>query len=55
MAEIGSDADIKELLDATEMEGFKSALVMVLLENTDLDTDTVYSLVFHDGRKIIWC
>jgi hypothetical protein len=58
MAEIGSNADIKELLecmDATEMDGFRTALASVLLEDTDMDTDTIYSLVFHDGREIIWC
>ncbi len=55
MAEIGSNTDMKELLDASEMDSLREALVVVLLENTDMDTDTVYSLVFHEGRKIMWC
>lgn len=43
-----------ESLDAEEMDELRSAVASVLIEKTDFDIDTIYSLVFHEGRRIIW-
>jgi|GEM_PF-2577640 len=58
MAELGSNTDVQKLfehLDATEADSFRTALMAILLENTDLDVDTIYDLVLNEGRNIIWC
>jgi len=58
MAEIGSSTDIQNLVEhreATEADSFKTALMAILMENTDLDVDTIYDLVLNEGRNIIWC
>ncbi|MEJ2313545.1 MAG: hypothetical protein P8Y85_01930 [Nitrospirota bacterium] len=41
-------------LGAEEMDHLRSAVASVLIEQTDFDLDTIYSLVFHEGRRIIW-
>lgn len=43
-----------ESLDAEEMDQLRAAVASVLIEKTDFDIDTIYSLVFHEGRRIIW-
>ncbi len=43
-----------ESLDAEEMDQLMAAVASVLIEKTDFDIDTIYSLVFHEGRRIIW-
>ena len=57
MAETGHKTDeerLLESLDAEEMDHLRSAVASVLIEQTDFDLDTIYSLVFHEGRRIIW-
>lgn len=57
MAQIGPTTDIRELLeylDATELDDLRSAFAAILLEHTDLEVEDIYSLVFSNGRKIIW-
>ncbi len=56
MAQTGSldDGDLMDYLNAEELDALKNTLAMLLLENTDIDIDDVYSLVFRNGRKIIW-
>jgi hypothetical protein len=43
-----------ESLEAEEMDHLRSVIASVLIEQTDFDLDTIYSLVFHEGRRIIW-
>lgn len=45
---------ILDYLDAEEMESVKEVLVYLLMENTPMATDEVYSIVFHEGNKITW-
>jgi hypothetical protein len=55
MAEAYSDSESEHVEDYfDEIEGVRTALAYMLLENTDMDLDSVYSLVFYDGQKIIW-
>ncbi|MGD2079977.1 MAG: hypothetical protein PVG55_00770 [Nitrospirota bacterium] len=43
-----------ESLEAEEMDHLRSVIASVLIEQTDFDLDTIYSLVFREGRRIIW-
>jgi hypothetical protein len=58
MAEIGSSTDIQNLieyLDVEEIDGFRESLVNMLVENTDLDPESIYELVLNKGHNITWC
>ena len=46
--------EFMDYLDADEIDAVKAIFAYMLLDGTDLDGDTVYSLVFQGGRKIIW-
>jgi hypothetical protein len=48
--ELGAD----DYFDYDEIESVRTALAYMLLENTEMDLDTVYSLIFHKGKKINW-
>jgi hypothetical protein len=57
MAQTGymtEEEKILEDFDTEEMDRMRSAVASVLIEHTDFDLDTIYSLVFHEGRRIIW-
>lgn len=43
-----------EDLDAEDLDTVRTALVYILLNNTEMGSDEVYSLVFQDGRRITW-
>lgn len=45
---------VEDYFDFDEIEGVRTALAYMLLENTEMDLDTVYSLIFHKGKQIIW-
>lgn len=49
-----SELVVDDYFDFDETEGVRTALAYMLLENTEMDLDTVYSLVFHEGHQIIW-
>lgn len=40
--------------DTEELDELKSALVGVLIETPSIGVEEAYSLVFKEGRKIIW-
>jgi hypothetical protein len=37
-----------------ELDDIKALLVSLLIKNTSLDRDEIYSYVFGDGKQIIW-
>lgn len=37
-----------------DLDGLRAALASFLMDNTDLDMDNIYSLLFESGSKIIW-
>jgi hypothetical protein len=49
-----SGIEVAGFLDSEEADDVKSMLLYVLVRSTDLQLDTIYSLVFEDGRKITW-
>jgi hypothetical protein len=46
--------DIFESLDALEHDSVRALLASVLIEETDLDIENIYSLLFQDGSAIMW-
>jgi hypothetical protein len=46
--------DIIESLDALEQDDVRALLASVLMQETDLDADNIYSLLFQDGSAIMW-
>lgn len=43
-----------DYLDEEEMDAVRAALAYVLIKNTDMDKELIYSLVFENGRRITW-
>ncbi len=41
-------------LDDEELDVIKTLLVYMLMKNTPLDRDEIYSYIFGEGKKIIW-
>lgn len=41
-------------LDDEELDAIKTLLVYMLMKNTPLDRDEIYSYIFGEGKKIIW-
>ena len=41
-------------LDNEELDAIKTLLVSVLMKDTPLDRDEIYSYIFGEGKKIIW-
>jgi|Deesub1362A_J573_1020465.scaffolds.fasta_scaffold00165_3 hypothetical protein len=48
------EINLAEYLDADELDAVRTVLAYILMKNTDLDGETIYSLVFQGGDKIIW-
>jgi hypothetical protein len=48
------DIDVEDFLDSEEMDNVRAVLTYILIHNTDLDMDTIYSIVFRDGGNITW-
>ncbi|MCL4475133.1 MAG: hypothetical protein M1508_02760 [Nitrospirae bacterium] len=40
--------------DDEELDAIKTLLVYILMKNTPLDRDEIYSYIFGEGKKIIW-
>ncbi len=40
--------------DDEELDAIKTLLVSLLMNNTALDRDEIYSYIFGEGKKIIW-
>lgn len=43
-----------ELQEGRESEMSKEELMYMFIDETDMDVEEVYSLVFMEGRKITW-
>jgi len=43
-----------ELLDTEEIDMIRALLVYLLMRETDLHEDDIYSLIFSKGKHIIW-
>lgn len=41
-------------LDGGEIDAIKSMLVYILMKNTSLDKDEIYTYIFGEGKRIIW-
>ncbi|MCL5022749.1 MAG: hypothetical protein M1497_05215 [Nitrospirae bacterium] len=41
-------------LDEEKLDAIKTVLVYILIKNTPLDKDEIYSYIFGEGKKIIW-
>lgn len=50
----GNTAFTDEHLAEEHMDALSAALIRMLIEGTDMDKDEIYSLVFKDGREIVW-
>jgi len=46
--------EIYEEMKAGEREERKEDLMYLFIDETDMDVEEVYSLVFMEGRKISW-
>ncbi|HHN64811.1 MAG TPA: hypothetical protein ENK09_05580 [Nitrospirae bacterium] len=42
------------LIEPEEADTVKVIIAYLFQRNTDMDTEDIYSIVFGDGRKIIW-
>ncbi len=40
--------------DDEELDAIRTLLVSLLMNNTALDRDEIYSYIFGEGKKIIW-
>ena len=41
-------------LDDEELDAVRTLLVSLLMNNTPLDRDEIYSYIFGEGKRIIW-
>lgn len=50
----GIDFVLTEYLDDDELDTLRALMAYMLMDNTEMDRDMIYSLVFQSGRTIIW-
>ncbi|MCS7203336.1 MAG: hypothetical protein NZ809_02655 [Thermodesulfovibrio sp.] len=43
-----------EIIEVEEIDMIRALLVYLLMRETDLPEDDIYSFIFSKGRKIIW-
>lgn len=41
-------------MDEDDMDDIKVAIAYMLMRNTDMDKEMIYSIVFEEGDRIIW-
>ncbi len=41
-------------LDDEELDAVRTLLVSLLMSNTPLDRDEIYSYIFGEGKRIVW-
>lgn len=46
--------EANELLDIEEIDMVKALLVYLLMRETDLPEDDIYSFIFSRGKQIVW-
>lgn len=47
-------ANIADYMDDEELDAIRAVFAYILLKNTDMDKEMVYSLVFENGGRITW-
>ncbi len=48
------DYNVMEQLQGEELDRLREVLVYILMKDTEIDVDEVYSLVFQNGASITW-
>uniref|UniRef100_A0A7C4EMG6 Uncharacterized protein n=1 Tax=Thermodesulfovibrio aggregans TaxID=86166 RepID=A0A7C4EMG6_9BACT len=46
--------EVNELLEVEEIDMVKALLVYLLMKETDLSEDDIYSFIFSKGKQIVW-
>ncbi|HUO77926.1 MAG TPA: hypothetical protein VMU21_10160 [Thermodesulfovibrionales bacterium] len=41
-------------LDDEELDAIRSLLICILMKNTRLDKDEIYTYIFGEGKTILW-
>lgn len=41
-------------LDDEELDAIRSLLIYILMKNTRLDNDEIYTYIFGGGKRILW-
>jgi hypothetical protein len=41
-------------LDDEELDAIRSLLIYILMKNTHLDKDEIYTYIFGEGKRILW-
>ena len=41
-------------LDDEELDAIRSLLISILMKNTRLDMDEIYTYIFGEGKRILW-
>ena len=49
-----NDYEVMERLQGEELDRLREVLVYILMKDTDINIDEVYSLVFQNGTSITW-
>ena len=40
--------------DEDDLDEIKSLLAYILMKNTELDSERIYSYIFGEGKRILW-
>lgn len=48
------ELELKNAIDGLELDTIRVILAYILINDTDLDIDMIYSFVFCGGKQIIW-
>ncbi len=48
------ELELKNAIDGLELDTIRVILAYILINDTDLDIDMIYSFVFCGGKRIIW-
>lgn len=43
-----------EQSSSEELDGLRAMLAFILMDSTDMELDSIYSLLFRDGSRITW-
>ena len=48
------DRDAALSLKDEELDAVRSLLIYILMKNTHLDTEDIYTYIFGEGKRILW-
>jgi hypothetical protein len=48
------DLELSRHMDESEIDTIKALLVYILMRDSDLDVEDIYSFIFGKGRQITW-